>query len=279
VDTPGFSQPSLEAVSASELAAYFPEMQALLDAEGPCRFRDCMHVDEPGCTILCPPVLQSSGTDGAAADIANHEHAGSQSNGDGSRGLDTQLQHSQLETGTSLHPSSASGGQEACGKESSLASPSNDASSAASPANPESPKTSSSADSSHEEAAAFSVYSELVPPSIAKLIEREGGVEEWLVEMQSVSDMGGGLQPVQLPPPPARTTRHPIYLKFLAEIKAREETDVKTLQAGKRQREGRSKVKVGQGGRQRTEAKLQHQKHRRVSRTRVRQGIKIAWDE
>eukprot|EP00983_Pelagomonas_calceolata_P099444 1158456-Pelagomonas_calceolata.AAC.6 len=39
VDTPGFSQPSLEAVSASELAAYFPEMQALLDAEGPCRFR------------------------------------------------------------------------------------------------------------------------------------------------------------------------------------------------------------------------------------------------
>ncbi len=38
--------------------------------------------------------------------------------------------------------------------------------------------------SGHEDAAAFSVYSDLVPPSIAKLIEREGGVEEWLVEMQ-----------------------------------------------------------------------------------------------
>jgi len=39
VDTPGFAQPSLEAISAGELAAYFPEMQALLEKDGPCRFR------------------------------------------------------------------------------------------------------------------------------------------------------------------------------------------------------------------------------------------------
>jgi len=37
--------------------------------------------------------------------------------------------------------------------------------------------------------------------------------------MQSVSDMGGGLKPIKLPPVPARVARHPIYLKFLAEIK------------------------------------------------------------
>jgi hypothetical protein len=44
--------------------------------------------------------------------------------------------------------------------------------------------SSSSSGSNQEDAATLSIYSELVPPSIAKLIEREGGVEEWLVEMQ-----------------------------------------------------------------------------------------------
>ena len=51
VDTPGFSQPSLEGVASHQLASLFPEMVQLLEADGPCRFRDCLHVDEPGCTI------------------------------------------------------------------------------------------------------------------------------------------------------------------------------------------------------------------------------------
>ncbi|KAF5836433.1 hypothetical protein DUNSADRAFT_5939 [Dunaliella salina] len=279
VDTPGFSHPSLEAVSASELAAHFPEMHALLDTEGPCRFRDCMHVDEPGCALLCPPEPQISDSNNSATYTASGGNAESPSNSDGTSGLDPELQHTLHENSSLRDPSSGNGSQEAWSRACHLASPPSEANDTAGPANAASLGSSRSASSSHEEAAAFSVYNELVPPSIAKLIEREGGVEEWLVEMQSVSDMGGGLQPVKLPPPPARFARHPIYLKFLAEIKAREETDVKTLQAGKRQREGRSKVKMSQGGRQRTEAKLQHQKHRRVSRARIRQGIKVAWDE
>lgn len=37
----------------------------------------------------------------------------------------------------------------------------------------------------------MSVYHELVPPSIARLIVREGGVEEWLVEMQVSTGLSG----------------------------------------------------------------------------------------
>lgn len=59
----------------------------------------------------------------------------------------------------------------------------------------------------------------------------------------------------------------------------REETDLKSLQAGKREREGKSKVKAGSGGLQRTEAKLQRHKHRRVSRGRTRRDVLGTWNE
>ena len=39
VDTPGFSYPSLDAVSSTDLASFFPEMRELIESEGPCRFR------------------------------------------------------------------------------------------------------------------------------------------------------------------------------------------------------------------------------------------------
>jgi hypothetical protein len=62
-------------------------------------------------------------------------------------------------------------------------------------------------------------------------------------------------------------------------MQEREEKDVRTLQAGKRAREGNAKRKSGQGGRLRTEAKLDAAKHRRASRTRAKQLIRNLWDE
>uniref|UniRef100_A0A061RKD7 Ribosome biogenesis GTPase n=3 Tax=Tetraselmis sp. GSL018 TaxID=582737 RepID=A0A061RKD7_9CHLO len=49
-DTPGFNQPSLEAVSPQSLPLYFPEVQQRL-AEGRCLFKDCRHLQEPGCIV------------------------------------------------------------------------------------------------------------------------------------------------------------------------------------------------------------------------------------
>ncbi|GIL71808.1 hypothetical protein Vretimale_759 [Volvox reticuliferus] len=49
-DTPGFGQPTLEDVQSSELARYFPEM-ATRSAAKPCRFSDCLHLSEPGCSV------------------------------------------------------------------------------------------------------------------------------------------------------------------------------------------------------------------------------------
>ncbi|GFR42533.1 hypothetical protein Agub_g3438, partial [Astrephomene gubernaculifera] len=49
-DTPGFGQPTLEDIPSSQLASCFPELAARV-AASPCRFRDCMHVAEPGCTV------------------------------------------------------------------------------------------------------------------------------------------------------------------------------------------------------------------------------------
>jgi len=46
-DTPGFNRPELPA-DPRDLAALFPELRSQLEPF-PCRFRDCLHHDEPGC--------------------------------------------------------------------------------------------------------------------------------------------------------------------------------------------------------------------------------------
>jgi ribosome biogenesis GTPase len=49
-DTPGFSQPSLSRIESQDLAACFPDIQAIV-RDRPCRFSDCAHVMEPGCSV------------------------------------------------------------------------------------------------------------------------------------------------------------------------------------------------------------------------------------
>ncbi|EFJ52532.1 hypothetical protein VOLCADRAFT_43862, partial [Volvox carteri f. nagariensis] len=49
-DTPGFGQPALEDLSSTDLSRYFPELLALT-AASPCRFADCLHLSEPGCSV------------------------------------------------------------------------------------------------------------------------------------------------------------------------------------------------------------------------------------
>ncbi len=48
VDTPGFQEFGLAHLSASEIAATFPEFKHLL---GHCRFADCSHLKEPSCAV------------------------------------------------------------------------------------------------------------------------------------------------------------------------------------------------------------------------------------
>lgn len=48
IDTPGIKQLGLWGVSREEVAYYFPEIAAAAES---CRFRDCSHVQEPGCGI------------------------------------------------------------------------------------------------------------------------------------------------------------------------------------------------------------------------------------
>lgn len=48
LDTPGFSSLTIEHVEAEELKQFFPEF---VQYEGFCRFRDCMHENEPDCRI------------------------------------------------------------------------------------------------------------------------------------------------------------------------------------------------------------------------------------
>ena len=48
VDTPGFRVFSLAHIPPDSLQECFPEFRHLL---GHCRFRDCVHVSEPGCAI------------------------------------------------------------------------------------------------------------------------------------------------------------------------------------------------------------------------------------
>ncbi|WP_320675874.1 ribosome small subunit-dependent GTPase A [Prochlorococcus sp. MIT 1300] len=48
-DTPGFNRPSLEC-DPSDLPYLFPEIRSKLN-ENRCKFRNCLHLDEPGCSI------------------------------------------------------------------------------------------------------------------------------------------------------------------------------------------------------------------------------------
>lgn len=50
VDTPGFQDFGLVAISAADLAGYFPGFEG--HDTGSCRFRDCRHRSEPGCAVL-----------------------------------------------------------------------------------------------------------------------------------------------------------------------------------------------------------------------------------
>lgn len=50
-DTPGFSQPSLATVKATELADLFPETAMIREKYGDCTFADCSHRHEPNCPI------------------------------------------------------------------------------------------------------------------------------------------------------------------------------------------------------------------------------------
>ncbi|KAI8472702.1 MAG: hypothetical protein J3K34DRAFT_384159 [Monoraphidium minutum] len=67
--------------------------------------------------------------------------------------------------------------------------------------------------------------------------------------------------------------RYPHYLKFLAEVKVREDYDVRVMQAAKRQREGAVKVKTGRGGEARLEARLESKRHRVTSRRSAKQTL------
>ncbi|MBO5352652.1 MAG: ribosome small subunit-dependent GTPase A [Lachnospiraceae bacterium] len=48
LDTPGFSSLELEEIEAEELKDYFPEFHPY---EGKCRFRGCVHENEPDCAV------------------------------------------------------------------------------------------------------------------------------------------------------------------------------------------------------------------------------------
>jgi len=48
IDTPGIKEFGIVELMAEEVSQYFPEMRTLL---GQCRFKDCLHVNEPGCVI------------------------------------------------------------------------------------------------------------------------------------------------------------------------------------------------------------------------------------
>ena len=48
-DTPGFNQPDLD-TTPEELARYFPEARQRMESES-CQFKDCLHTDEPHCSV------------------------------------------------------------------------------------------------------------------------------------------------------------------------------------------------------------------------------------
>ncbi len=48
-DTPGFNRPEIQ-IEPNNLASLFPELRVQL-REFPCKFRNCLHKDEPGCGV------------------------------------------------------------------------------------------------------------------------------------------------------------------------------------------------------------------------------------
>lgn len=51
IDTPGFQLFGLHHLSITQMALGFPEFAALHHTQGRCRYANCRHLDEPGCTI------------------------------------------------------------------------------------------------------------------------------------------------------------------------------------------------------------------------------------
>lgn len=49
IDTPGIKDFGIVDIPREEISHYFPEMRELLSE---CRFRNCMHINEPGCAVL-----------------------------------------------------------------------------------------------------------------------------------------------------------------------------------------------------------------------------------
>jgi ribosome biogenesis GTPase / thiamine phosphate phosphatase len=50
-DAPGFSQLNFSEEDPYTLATHFPEFQSVFQEIHPCEFQDCLHEQEPGCTI------------------------------------------------------------------------------------------------------------------------------------------------------------------------------------------------------------------------------------
>jgi len=51
IDTPGFQLYGLHHLSESEMALGFPEWRAGQDQHGRCKYFNCRHIQEPGCTV------------------------------------------------------------------------------------------------------------------------------------------------------------------------------------------------------------------------------------
>ena len=51
IDTPGFQLFGLHHLSESQLALGFPEWRAIHEQHGRCRFANCTHMAEPGCSV------------------------------------------------------------------------------------------------------------------------------------------------------------------------------------------------------------------------------------
>src|SRR5690606_18127194 len=49
IDTPGIRELGIVDIEQGELAHFFPEMRARLNA---CRFHNCRHINEPGCVVM-----------------------------------------------------------------------------------------------------------------------------------------------------------------------------------------------------------------------------------
>ncbi|PNH11412.1 putative ribosome biogenesis GTPase RsgA, partial [Tetrabaena socialis] len=77
----------------------------------------------------------------------------------------------------------------------------------------------------------------------------------------------------------AAPERYLYYRRFLAEMVAHEETDVRQLQRAKAEREGYAKVKSVRGGGERLEARLDSKKHRRASRHSAKHAGRMAGGE